>query len=193
MNQGQQNMNRLIVTLIFGLIINLQIYAQDKSDLIFLKIKYHHSFSFHSEIYDINMIEKTVKFSFVRLTNDSLEVQKLTSFSPRKWDRLSQMIEKIQFDSIVTFDKQGIDGGWFNIDLTKNDGMRKGISIWDGYAPESLKELFRFLSKDIKNKQLLTSYKFYWGEIADCKVLASNLARNVSTRNRFKIPNKTYM
>ncbi len=38
-----------------------------------------------------------------------------------------------------------------------------------------------------------TSYKFYWGGIADCKVLASNLAPNISTGNRFVIPNKTYM
>jgi len=39
----------------------------------------------------------------------------------------------------------------------------------------------------------LTSYKFYWGGIADCKVLASNLALNISTRKCFEIPNKTYM
>ncbi len=45
----------------------------------------------------------------------------------------------------------------------------------------------------MKKHQLLTSYKFYWGEIADSKVLASNLALNVSTGNRFEIPNKTYM
>jgi len=45
----------------------------------------------------------------------------------------------------------------------------------------------------IKNLRLPTSYKFYWGEIADFKVLASNLALNVSTGNRFEIPNKTYM
>jgi len=38
-----------------------------------------------------------------------------------------------------------------------------------------------------------TSYKFYWGGIADFKVLASNLALNVSTGNRFEIPNKTYI
>jgi hypothetical protein len=45
----------------------------------------------------------------------------------------------------------------------------------------------------MKTKQLLTSYKFYWGGIAEFKVLASNLALNVTTRNRFGIPNKTYM
>ena len=39
----------------------------------------------------------------------------------------------------------------------------------------------------------LTSYKFYWGGIADFKVLASNIALNVSTGNRFEIPNKAYM
>jgi len=44
-----------------------------------------------------------------------------------------------------------------------------------------------------KNAQLLTSYKFYWGGIADFKVRASNLALNVSTGYRFEIPNKTYM
>jgi len=38
-----------------------------------------------------------------------------------------------------------------------------------------------------------TSYKFYWGGIADFKVLSSNLALNVSIGNRFEIPNKTYM
>jgi len=45
----------------------------------------------------------------------------------------------------------------------------------------------------IKNLRLPTSYKFYWGGIADFKVLASNLALNVSTRKCFGIPNKTYM
>jgi len=44
-----------------------------------------------------------------------------------------------------------------------------------------------------KKAQQVTSYKFYWGGIADFKVLASNLALNVSIRNRFEIPNKTYM
>jgi len=44
-----------------------------------------------------------------------------------------------------------------------------------------------------KNALLLTSYKFYWGGIADFKVLTSNLALNVSIGNRFEIPNKTYM
>jgi len=45
------------------------------------------------------------------------------------------------------------------------------------------------------NKELLcpTSYKFYWGGIADCKEFSSNLVLNVSTGNRFEIPNKTYM
>jgi len=38
-----------------------------------------------------------------------------------------------------------------------------------------------------------TSYKFYWGGIADFKWLASNLTFNVPTGNRYKIPNKTYM
>ncbi len=45
----------------------------------------------------------------------------------------------------------------------------------------------------IKKKRLITSYKFYWGGIADYKGLATNLALNVSTGNRFEIPNKTYM
>jgi len=45
-----------------------------------------------------------------------------------------------------------------------------------------------------KNKKLaLTSYKFYWGGIADFKELASNLALNVATGKCFEIPNKTYM
>jgi len=43
------------------------------------------------------------------------------------------------------------------------------------------------------NAQLVTSYKFYWGGIVDLKALASNLALNVSTGNRFEIPIKTYM
>ena len=47
--------------------------------------------------------------------------------------------------------------------------------------------------RKIKKQLLLTSYKFYWGGIADFKGLATNLVLNVSTRNRFKIPNKTYM
>jgi len=37
--------------------------------------------------------------------------------------------------------------------------------------------------------QQLTSYKFYWGGIADFKVLTSNLALNVSTRKCFELPN----
>jgi hypothetical protein len=41
--------------------------------------------------------------------------------------------------------------------------------------------------------QPLTSYKFYWGGIADFKVLVSNLALNVLIRMCSKIPNKTYM
>lgn len=45
----------------------------------------------------------------------------------------------------------------------------------------------------VKEKLAITSYKFYWGVIADFKGLASNLALNVPTRNRFEIPNKTYM
>jgi len=45
----------------------------------------------------------------------------------------------------------------------------------------------------IKKQRVPTSYKFYWGGIADCKVLASNLALIVPTGNRFEIPNKTYM
>ncbi len=45
----------------------------------------------------------------------------------------------------------------------------------------------------MKNRQPPTSYKFYWGGIADFKVLASNLALNGATGNRFGIPNKTYM
>jgi len=40
---------------------------------------------------------------------------------------------------------------------------------------------------------MVTSYKFYWGGIADFKVLTSKLALNVSIGNRFEIPNKTYM
>jgi len=44
-----------------------------------------------------------------------------------------------------------------------------------------------------KKELAITSYKFYWGGIADFKVLASNLALNVSIGNRFEIPNKTYM
>jgi len=40
---------------------------------------------------------------------------------------------------------------------------------------------------------MLTSYKFYWGGIADFKELASILVLNVSIGNRFEIPNKTYM
>ena len=36
----------------------------------------------------------------------------------------------------------------------------------------------------------LTSYKFYYDGIADVKVIASNLALNVSIGNRFEIPNK---
>jgi len=45
------------------------------------------------------------------------------------------------------------------------------------------------------NKKTLrtTSYKFYWGGIADFKEFSSNLAHNVPTGNRFEIPNKTYM
>ena len=38
-----------------------------------------------------------------------------------------------------------------------------------------------------------TSYKFYWGGIADFKELASNLALIVTTGNHSEIPNKTYM
>jgi len=56
--------------------------------------------------------------------------------------------------------------------------------------------LTKDLERDLflsKNAQCTTSYKFYWGGIADFKVLASNLALNVSTGNRFEIPNKTYM
>jgi len=49
------------------------------------------------------------------------------------------------------------------------------------------------ISSIIKKPHLLTSYKFYWGGIADFKVLASNLALNVSIGNHFEIPNKTYM
>jgi len=45
----------------------------------------------------------------------------------------------------------------------------------------------------MKKRLPITSYKFYWGGIADFKVLASNLALNVPTRNCFEIPNKTYM
>ncbi len=44
-----------------------------------------------------------------------------------------------------------------------------------------------------KEKQPLTSYKFYWGGIADFKGFASNLVLNVSTGKYFGIPNKTYM
>ena len=44
-----------------------------------------------------------------------------------------------------------------------------------------------------KNAQPPTSYKFYWGGIADFKGLASNLALNGSTRKCFGIPTKTYM
>jgi hypothetical protein len=44
-----------------------------------------------------------------------------------------------------------------------------------------------------KKALLTTSYKFYWGGIADFKGLASNLALNVSTRKCFEIPTKTYM
>jgi len=40
----------------------------------------------------------------------------------------------------------------------------------------------------INKGQQLTSYKFYWGGIADFKGLASNLALNVSTGNRFEDP-----
>ena len=47
--------------------------------------------------------------------------------------------------------------------------------------------------KDRKKQHCLTSYKFYWGGIADFKVLAFNLALNVSIGNRFELPNKTYM
>jgi hypothetical protein len=46
---------------------------------------------------------------------------------------------------------------------------------------------------DRKNALRTTSYKFYWGGIADFKVLAFNLALNVPTGNRSEIPNKTYM
>lgn len=45
----------------------------------------------------------------------------------------------------------------------------------------------------INKGQLPTSYKFYWGRIADFKVLASNLALNGATGKSFEIPNKTYM
>ncbi len=45
----------------------------------------------------------------------------------------------------------------------------------------------------MNKKRFTTSYKFYWGGIADFKVFASNLALNVSTGKCFKIPNKTYM
>lgn len=45
----------------------------------------------------------------------------------------------------------------------------------------------------MKKYQLMTSYKFYWGRIADFKELASNLALEVSTRKYFEIPNKIYM
>jgi len=45
----------------------------------------------------------------------------------------------------------------------------------------------------MKKQLFITSYKFYWGGIVYFKVLASNLALNVTTRNRFLIPNKTYM
>ena len=46
---------------------------------------------------------------------------------------------------------------------------------------------------DNKEIRQVTSYNFYWGGIADFKELASNLTLNVSTGNRFEIPNKTYM
>ncbi len=51
------------------------------------------------------------------------------------------------------------------------------------------------IDKDVVIKKLrhITSYKFYWGGIADFKGLVSNLALNVSIGNRFEIPNKTYM
>lgn len=45
----------------------------------------------------------------------------------------------------------------------------------------------------IKKLQPPTSYKFYWGGIADFKGFTSNLALNISTRKYFGIPNKTYM
>jgi hypothetical protein len=35
-----------------------------------------------------------------------------------------------------------------------------------------------------------TSYKFYWGGVADFKVVASIIALNVPTRNRFNSPTK---
>lgn len=41
-----------------------------------------------------------------------------------------------------------------------------------------------------KKTQPITSYKFYWGGIADFKVLASNLDLNVSTGRVSKFPTK---
>ena len=49
------------------------------------------------------------------------------------------------------------------------------------------------MTDNMKNTRCTTSYKFYWGGIADFKVLVSNLALNVATRKYFEIPNKTYM
>lgn len=113
-----------------------------------IRIKYQTAFSRLPEMYEIKFNDKTVDFiDPITTIPAGKEIKKTREFKKKEWNKLLLLIEKTNFSTIDSITEIGIDGATFSLNIFYSNGKTKKLEIWDGYAPDALKEIHRMLKK----------------------------------------------
>lgn len=115
-------------------------------EIIEIRIKYQSSFSLLAKDYTIKMMEKKVIYtSPIVPLPDGNPIVKIKKIRSKKWEKLINLIDALDINSLNSSTVQGIDGGWYSLSIFYFNNGTKELKMWTGYTPDELLEIHNLI------------------------------------------------